>query len=78
MEKEEVLENWYNMIKKSWTYAKLTKEEKQRLDNVITSYQLEKTLLGNKDHKYTILQTIYYSFLVGLGYNSPTWREEEG
>ena len=42
MEKEEVLENWYNMIKKSWTYAKLTKEEKQRLNNVITSYQLKK------------------------------------
>lgn len=77
MEKEEVLENWYNMIKKSWTYDRLTSKERQRLDDVITSCQLNNCLSGTARHRWNILQAIYYSYLLGVGYDSPNWRQEQ-
>lgn len=77
MKKEEVFEKWYEMSKKSWTYKKLTYEERKNFDNIITSCQLSKCLNGTANHRWDILQAIYYSFLLGVGYDSPTWREEE-
>ena len=75
MEKEEVLNKWYAMIKNSWTYEKFTEEERAHLKNVLTSVQVKNILKGTEKQRWNILQAIYYSYLIGLGYDSPTWRQ---
>lgn len=76
MEKEEVLNQWYDMIKKSWTYEKMTKEEKETLNDLIFSNRTKNCLKGTYNQRWNILQAIYYAYLLGLGY-TPTWREEQ-
>lgn len=78
MEKEKVLNKWYAMIKNSWTYEKMTKEEQTTLYAIITSDIIKKCLKGTAKQRWNILQAIYLTYLLGLGCNSPTWREEEG
>ena len=74
-EKEKTFKKWYDMIKKSWTYEKFTEEEKAHLENVLTSVQVKNILKGTEKQRWNILQAIYYSYLIGLGYDSPTWRQ---
>lgn len=74
-EKEKTFNDWYDMIKKSWTYEKFTEEEKEHLNNILTSIQVKNILKGTSKQRWNILQAIYYSYLIGLGYNSPTWRQ---
>ena len=75
--KENAVGNFYENIKKSWTYAKLTTAEKDRLENVIFSVQIERALKGNYKQRYEILNSIYHSFLMALDYNPINWREEK-
>ena len=76
--KEQISENnFINMIKQSWTYAKLTEEEKNRILKVLYLTQAERCLKGTYKQRWEILQAIYGAYLFGLGYNDFTWREEE-
>lgn len=77
MEKEKVRDNFINMIKQSWTYAKLTEEEKNRILKVLYSTQAERCLKGTYKQRWEILQAIYHSFLMALDYTPIGWREEQ-
>ena len=74
---EKVTDIFYDSIKKSWTYARITEEEKIRLENVLYSTQTKECVKGIYIQRWRILQAIYNSFLMALDYKPIGWREEE-
>ena len=68
------VENYFqNVIKKSWTWARLTEEEKQRFINMNVFDDIK----GNDQTRIIWLCTIYQSFLSALEYNWDGWREKQ-
>ena len=61
------------VIKKSWTWAKLTDTERQRF---IDRNDFD-VICGNDKQRVEWLNSMYHAFLVGCGYDSPNWRENE-
>ena len=62
-----------NVIKKSWTWERLTKEERERFLNMPVFSMIK----GNDITRIEWLQSIYSSFLNALGYKPIGWRETE-
>lgn len=60
------------VIKKSWTWEKLTEEEQQRFIDMNVFDRIK----GNDDTRIEWLNTIYQAYLTALDYNSIDWREE--
>ena len=77
MEKEKALYDFKVMIEKSWTYEKMTREEKDNWERVLNDIRTITCLKGNYDTRWNILQAIYMSYLIGIGYDSFNWRESE-
>lgn len=62
-----------SVIKNSWTWEKLTKEEQKRFINMnVFDY-----IKGHDQTRKEWLHTIYEAFLVALGYDPVGWRETE-
>lgn len=59
-------------ILKSWTYERLTKEERERLQE---SFGRVKLYGNNKKQICEEINAIYYAFLMALNYNWNDWRE---
>lgn len=72
---DEVTNKYFqNVIKNSWTWERLTEEEKQRFVNLDVFNKIK----GNKDAREQWLFTIYAGFLSGVGFNgSFRWRMTE-
>lgn len=69
-----VVENYFQtVIKKSWTWKKLTEEEQKRF----TDMNVFDNIKGNEKTRIEWLNTIYHSFLCALGYKPIGWRETE-
>jgi hypothetical protein len=77
MEKELAIHNFKVMIEQSWTYEKMTREEKDNWERVLNSIQTLDSVKGSYNNRWKVLQAIYNSYLLGLGYNGFAWREEE-
>ena len=75
MKKENVLNDYIVMIKNSWTYEKLTEEEKENLKDIFYSIRTENALKGTYKQRRAVLDAIYFSFLKGLNYEPIGWRE---
>ena len=60
-----------NVIKKSWTWNRLTDEERERFLNMNVFDRIK----GNDTTRIEWLNTIYHSFLEALEYNPIDWRE---
>lgn len=75
--REQIKSDFLNMIFNSWTYARLTKEEKSRLIEVYNNTQTREAQKGTKAEQWEILQAIYTSFLNALNYKPIGWREQE-
>ncbi len=77
---ERVKENAWNdfleIVKNSWTFGKMTKEEKERWSNTIGSVRIINNLKGNYKQRIEFLNCIYFAYLDGLGYNGFDWREQ--
>lgn len=72
--KKNVVEDYFqNVIKKSWTWSRLTEEEKQRFNELDVFGKIR----GCDKQRIEWLNTIYHSFLAALGYEPIGWREEE-
>ena len=69
------LENFIEMIVESWTYDRLTEEERKKLGRVLYSIQTKRSLKGTYEHRWEILQAIYSSFIMALDYKPIGWRE---
>lgn len=69
-----VVEDYFqNVIKKSWTWNKLTAEEQKRFIDMNVFDKIK----GNDKTRVEWLNTIYNSFLCALGYKPIGWRETE-
>lgn len=75
--KENVKKEFLEMIKNSWTFNKMTAEEKTKLFETMENVTTAEAVKGNYRTRWTILQSIYSSFLIGLGYNGFNWRSGE-
>ena len=75
--KENVIDNFYIMICKSWTYAKMTLEERQRWRESLQRVSTEEAVKGTYEQRWKVLQACYSAFLDGLGYTGAGWRETE-
>ena len=60
------------VVTKSWTWKKLTAEERQRFLGMDVFDRIK----GNDDTRIQWLSTIYQAYLTGLGYKPIDWREE--
>lgn len=68
-----VVENYLqNVIKKSWTWEKLTEEEQRRFIDMDVFDRIK----GNDKTRVEWLNTIYQAYLIALMYNPIGWREE--
>lgn len=63
--KENATQEFIEMVKQAWTYARLTEEEKQRL---IECLQFAK-IGGTFDQRWAHLHDIFNAFLQGCGYS---------
>lgn len=67
-----------NIILNSWTYARMTIEEQTRL--LMWMYRVFEgkdcyRLTGTAEQRKKQVILLYNTFLQGLGYNGPFWRE---
>jgi hypothetical protein len=75
VEKEKALDNFIDMIEQSWTFDKMTKEERQRFSDLFHHTRTLGILKGTYKQRWEILQSIYFAYLMGLGYSPIGWRE---
>ena len=65
-----------NVLLKSWTYQKLTEEERKSWNNIFEWINNNGPLknVREKEAVNYLLMTSYHSFLIGLGYKDFKWR----
>lgn len=74
MKYSNAVENYFqNVIKKSWTWQKLTQEEQQRFIGMNVFDKIK----GTDKQRVEWLNTIYIAFLSALEYKPIGWREED-
>ena len=73
--KENAQADWTAMIIKSWTWAKLTNEEKNKFGDKLNKEITQKIISGTYKQRVAILNALYSMFLEGCGYNGGTWRD---
>lgn len=62
---------FHSVIEKSWTWKRLTEEERQKFVNM----DVFERIRGDEQTKIEWLSTIYESFIEALGYKPVGWRE---
>ena len=69
-----VMFDYLEMVKKSWTYERMTKAEKEKLQDLFNGERIKDTIKGTYNQRWETLNAIYYAFLIGIGYNNADWR----
>lgn len=72
--KDFVFTDYLEMIKKSWTYARMTKEEREKIQEILTSGRIKEDIKGTYQQRRQALNSLYYAFLIGIGYDNTDWR----
>ena len=73
--KENALLRYCSMICRSWTFERMTHEEKERCISALLKVEQVNALRGDFKARWRILQAVYNAFLSGLGYDGHKWRE---
>lgn len=74
MDKENAVYNYFNtIIVKSWTWERLTDDEKERFKTCIDFIRIK----GNQRQRVEVLNMVYSAFLHGVGYTPTGWRETD-
>ena len=73
--KESAQADWTDMIVKSWTWEKLTREEINKFGDELNKETTKKIISGTYRQRWEVLNALYSMFLVGCGYNGGTWRD---
>ena len=77
-DKNNVIDDYNKMIMFSWTYEKMTNDEKNRWNDILNHTRISKCLRGNYDSRWDILNAIYHAYLIGIGYTDFKWRCNNG
>ena len=73
--KENAQTDWTDMIVKSWTWEKLTREERKKFGDELSKETTKKIISGTYEQRWETLNTLYSMFLEGCGYNGGNWRD---
>ena len=73
--KENAQTDWTDMIVKSWTWEKLTREERKKFGDELNKETTKKIISGTYEQRLETLNTLYSMFLEGCGYNGGNWRD---
>ena len=73
--KENAQADWTDMIIKSWTWAKLTNDERNKFGDELNKEATKKIISGTYKQRWEILNALYSMFLEGCGYNGVNWRD---
>lgn len=79
VEKDNAIDDYcVNVIKKSWTWERLTDKEKSEFIDRINTYQRERFIQGTTKQRRQITMLLYDTYLYGLGYGSEpiSWRSK--
>lgn len=71
-DKENAKRDYIEMMKQSWTYDRMTEDEKKGLLEAVKFAKVA----GAYDTRWSILQSINYAFLLALGYKGGDWRKK--
>lgn len=75
--KENALLHHLSMDCQSWTFARLTQEEKESYIDFLLWANNHGVIKGNFGARFEIMSAIYSAFLMGAGYHGGcTWRED--
>lgn len=77
MDNKNAITDFKNMIKQSWTYGKMTISERNAWDSLLEHTRTTDALKGTYKQRFDILNAVYYSYLIGIGYSDFSWRENE-
>ena len=72
--KENALSDFMELTRHSWTYQRMTEEEKTRCEKALRS-AASLDIQGSYSQRYGALNGVYYAFLLGIGYTGALWRE---
>ena len=72
--KNNVFIDYLEMIRNSWTYDRMTQEEKEKIKELLTSGRIKEDIKGTYQQRWQALNALYYAFLIGIGYNNFDWR----
>ncbi len=75
--KESAVFDFLSMIVKSWTWAKLTAEERKRFTSEVNIWEDAGKIKGSYESRYETVHIMYSMFLAALGYQPIGWRETE-
>lgn len=70
-------QEWLEMIQKSWTWEKLTEEERNKFLELLEHPCSSVVIRGNYDERWEACEALYHTFLEGLGYDPLNWRESQ-
>lgn len=62
------------MTRQSWTYQRLTEQEKAACGQALTSAPAQ-DISGTYKQRWCAYNAVYHAFLLGLGYTGVAWRE---
>lgn len=71
--KENAISDFMDMISHSWTWNRLTEDEKKRFSNILYSIEVK----GTYPQRWEALNNYYGFFLEGIGYKPIGWRETD-
>ena len=74
--KENAFSDFMDMIRNSWTYDRMTNDEKERLYKAFEWVECC-GLAGTYKQRFAILHIAYNAFLQGIGYTDFNWREPD-
>lgn len=73
--KENAVQEFMEMICKSWTWKRLTDKERKAFEESVKWGVNQKIIAGTWHHRWMICQAMYESFLAALEYVPFGWRE---
>lgn len=72
--KEKAFPDFLEMTRHSWTYQRMTDDEKTRCEKALRN-AASLDIQGSYSQRYGALNGVYYGYLLGIGYTGALWRE---
>lgn len=76
-DRETAYNDFIAMTVKSWTFDRLTEQERERLAKTFVWAKSQNIIKGSYNDRWRTMQGLYHSFLDGVGYTDHKWREEK-
>ena len=72
--KETAVTDYLSYVRRTWTWKKLTEEERTLFRNALETEAEKGIIKGTYTARWNCLQSMYTMFLIGCGYSGGDWR----